>query len=73
MNIPSLFIFGLAYLILALMALRDLLWACETSFGLARPLLGLRDLFWACETSFGLARPLFGLRDFFWAERPLVL
>ena len=31
--------------------LRELFGACETSFGLARPLLGLRDLFWACETS----------------------
>ena len=47
--------------------LRELFGACETSFGLARPLLGLRDLFWACETSVGLARPLLGLRDLLWA------
>ena len=47
--------------------LRELVGACESSLGLARPLWGLRDLFWACETSFGLARPLLGLRDLFWA------
>ena len=77
MKIPSLFyiLFSLPYFspngfARHLLGLRDLFWACETSFGLARPLLalrGLRDLFWPCETSFGLARPLLGLRNLFWA------
>ena len=67
MNIPSLFyiLFSLPYFspngfARPLLDLRDLFWACATSFGLARPLLGLRDLFWACESSFGLAKALLG-------------